>query len=152
MTQLQPPWVLSRWGWVQSAASCRTRSGHRPRGRRARRGRRGRAGSAGQVGCTTEQARPVSLDDLFAEPVGDVVAGRAQVGCEVEDGADHDLRVAGGAPLPDLVEQDLALALLEPAQGVEDDRRYRWRRTPRGGGRAGGRRVARLRTTRATRG
>ena len=47
-------------------------------------------------------------------------AGRRQLGGEVDDGLDGDLRAGVTAPALDLVEQGEALAFLEATRGTED--------------------------------
>ena len=58
---------------------------------------------------------------MVADAVGDRVAVGAQWLVEVDDGLEDDLGVGVGAPGPDLVEQEEALAFFHAAEVVEGD-------------------------------
>ena len=79
------------------------------------------AGS-GWSGAPGEHAGAVAEDDVLADPVGDRIASRGLRDVEVDDGLDGDLGPGVAAPGLDLVEQDQALAFLEPAGGAEHGR------------------------------
>ncbi len=74
----------------------------------------------GGSGAPREHAGAVAENDLFADPVGDLVRRGGELGGEVDDGLDGDQRAGVAAPAPDLVEQDQSLALLHAAGGTED--------------------------------
>src|SRR6478735_7924167 len=65
-------------------------------------------GGAGAVG---EDAGGVGQDDVFALPVGGLVAGGGDLLGEVEDGSDGDLGGDGAAPVPELLDGGVAEAL-----------------------------------------
>ena len=58
--------------------------------------------------------------DLFADAVRDLVRRGGELGVEVDDGLDGDLRPGVAAPGLELVEQDQPLALFHSAGGAED--------------------------------
>ncbi|CAM3840715.1 hypothetical protein NOZE110980_17365 [Nocardioides zeicaulis] len=76
------------------------------------------AGPCG-AGAPREDAGPIPLDDLFADPVGDRVGVGGELGIEVQDGPDRDLGPRRRAPALDLVEEREALAVLESGGGPE---------------------------------
>jgi hypothetical protein len=66
-----------------------------------------------------EHAGAVAEEDLFADPVGDLVARCGQIGVEVDHRLDGDLGARVTAPAADLVQEHESLAFLQTAGGTE---------------------------------